>query len=396
MIEGTPDLLNVSYPETIPTIKSIWDAVLPWFTSSEVSIGADEYDESLADDYITFVNDMNEYISATSGKSVRIWGTNEPSTTESISKNVTIQHWWFPGGSIPVQLMEQGYHVINSDQVFLYLDGKTSSDGQYPWELNASLLWTGAPDGGGWAPNIFSATDPTNNTSIDNPLLRGSIMAMWNDWGNNATTPLEIYYQLAKSLALLGEKTWAGSDVRETSLSQDEFEHLFPILNAAAPGQNLNRATGLPPSSEVFHFDNVSTFPLQTSFESVGPPYTLSFSVKPPRSSNASSANPLFTGLDSIFYLESMTFEDPSTKIRYDLGIDLVPDVFTSVEIHTTINHTYALLNQSSEKLYWMSDLSLWGASMQLVNMSFAAPSHIIGANGFKGELVNVSLKLGE
>lgn len=221
-------------------------------------------------------------------------------------------------------------------------------------------------------------------------------MAMWNDWGNNATTPLEIYYQLAKSLAMFGEKTWAGSDVRDTGLAQDEFERLFPILNAAAPGQNLNRATGLPPSAQVFHYDTVSTFPLQTSFESVGPPYTFSFSVKPPSNGNSSSpAVPLFTGLDSIFYLESMTFEDPSTKIRYDLGVDLVSDTFTSVEIHATLNHTYALLNGSSEKLFWMSNLDIWGEYMKLVNMSFAAPSYIIGADGFAGELVNVSLKLG-
>ncbi|KIK58028.1 glycoside hydrolase family 20 protein [Collybiopsis luxurians FD-317 M1] len=400
MIEGSPDLLNISFPETIPSVKSIWDAILPWFTSSEVSIGADEYDESLANDYITFVNDMNEYITSTSRKAIRIWGTNEPSKMEKISTNVTVQHWWFPGGSIPVQLMKQGFSIINSDQVFLYLDGKFAENGQFPWTLNLTLLWSGAPGGKGWAPNIFSANDPTNNTSIDNPLLRGSIMALWNDWGNNATTPLEIYYQLAQSIAVVGEKTWAGSDVRPSGLTQDEFERIYPILNAAAPGQNLNRATGLPPGSEVFSFDSISSFPLETTFESVGPPYTLSFTVKPPppspASKNDSVSTPLFTGLDSILYLESMTFEDPATNLRYDLGFDLVPDVFTSVEIHATINHTYAQLNGSAERFYWTSDLSIRGAFFQLVNMSFAAPSHVIGQDGFAGELVNVSLKLGD
>ncbi|KAF9056734.1 glycoside hydrolase family 20 protein [Rhodocollybia butyracea] len=380
MIAGSPDLLNITFPETIPTVKSIWNALLPWFTSSEVSIGADEYSEDLANDYITFVNDMNQYISETSGKSVRVWGTNEPSMTESISTNVTIQHWWFPGGSIPVQLMEQGYSIINSDQVFLYLDGKFSDEGQYPWSLNATLLWSGAPDGKGWAPNIFSTTDSTNNTSIDNPLLRGSIMALWNDWGNNATTPLELYYQLAQTL------------------TQDGFENIYSILNAAAPGQNLNRATGLPAGSEVFSYDNIpsKSLPLQTNFRSVGPPYTFSFSVKPTHSDSELSSIVLFTGMDSILYLDSLSFEDAVTKIRYPLGIDLPLDTFTSVEIHATVNHTYALLNSSSEPVYWTSDLSIRGAFMQLVNMSFAAPSHIIGGSGFKGELANVSLKLGD
>ncbi|KAJ3827226.1 glycoside hydrolase superfamily [Lentinula raphanica] len=115
MITGTPDLLNLTYPETIPTLKEIWDEIVPWFTSDEVSIGADEYDASLANDYISFVNDMHDYITSTSGKSIRIWETNEPSSTEFINTNVTIQHWWFPGGSIPVQLMDQGYDIINSE-----------------------------------------------------------------------------------------------------------------------------------------------------------------------------------------------------------------------------------------------------------------------------------------
>lgn len=189
MIPNTPDQLNLSHPDTIPTIKAIWDEVLPWFTSSEVSIGADEYDPSLANDYISFVNEMSQYISQKSGKSIRAWGTNEPSSTLSINTNVTIQHWDFPGDSIPVQLMERGYRVINSEQQFLYLDGKTSDNGQFPVELNQDLMWSGAPDGGGWAPNIFTGHDSSNNTNPENPLLRGAIMAIWNDWGTNLVFP---------------------------------------------------------------------------------------------------------------------------------------------------------------------------------------------------------------
>ncbi|KAJ3711376.1 glycoside hydrolase family 20 protein [Lentinula raphanica] len=410
MITGTPDLLNLTYPETIPTLKEIWDEILPWFTSDEVSIGADEYDASLANDYISFVNEMHDYITGTSGKDIRIWGTNEPSSTESINTNVTIQHWWFPGGSIPVQLMDQGYSIINSDQVFLYLDGKFADGGQFPWSLNTTLLWSEfpTPDGstqGGWAPNIFSSTDASNNTSIDNPHLRGSIMALWSDWGNNATTPLEVYYQLAQSLAVVGEKTWAGSGVRESGLTAGEFAEVYAILNGAAPGQNLNRVVpGVEEGDTVFEVDAISQFPFTTKYESVGPPYTLSFTIKPSPSPNESSETevPLFSGLDSTLYLSSLSFKDTSTNIQYPLDIDLPPDVFTVVEIHATVNYTYALFNASNSfetedptRHYWTSTLSIWGEYMQIVNMSFAAPSHIIGSAGFKGELVNVTLKLG-
>ena len=93
---GEPDHLNLSYPETIPTIKSIWEEFLPWFSAPEVSIGADEYDASLANDYISFVNEMSTYIESKSNKTIRIWGTYEPSDTMSVSTNITIQHWYFP------------------------------------------------------------------------------------------------------------------------------------------------------------------------------------------------------------------------------------------------------------------------------------------------------------
>ncbi|KAI0714712.1 glycoside hydrolase superfamily [Earliella scabrosa] len=180
MEKGAPDHLNLSHPDTIPTIKSIWDEFLPWFSAPEVSIGADEYDSALANDSISFMNEMSSYIHLQSGKTIRIWGTNEPSTTMSVSTDITIQHWNFPGDDIPTQLMSKGYRVINSEQRFLYLDGKTSEGGQFPQELDQDLLWSGAPGGRGWAPNIFSPTDDTNNTSADAPNLRGAICRNFN------------------------------------------------------------------------------------------------------------------------------------------------------------------------------------------------------------------------
>ncbi|KAF7350454.1 Glycoside hydrolase [Mycena venus] len=404
-IPKSPDLLNLSHPDTIPTIKAIWDEVLPWFESAEVSIGADEYDASLANDYISFVNDMSQYISQKSGKSIRIWGTNEPSSTLSINMNVTIQHWDFPGDSIPVQLMERGYRVINSEQQFLYLDGKTSDAGQFPVELDQDLMWSGAPDGGGWAPNIFTEHDSSNNTSPQNPLLRGSIMAIWNDWGNNATTPLEIYYQLARSLAVFAEKTWAGSGVRDTQLTRDQFNSIYDTLNAAAPGQNLNRAVAPQPNNILFQYPTVSQ-PQMSSFDSVGPPYTLKFTIKPTSSSEISvplfdgtsmlvpyDGGVIFSGTDSKLHVQSLAFEDPTTRIRYPLPYELPTDVYTTVEIHATRNYTYALIDGNT--YWWTTELDIWGEYMKPANMSFAAPSRFIRAEGFNGELRNVSLVLG-
>ncbi|KAI8981330.1 glycoside hydrolase [Trametes punicea] len=391
MENGAPDHLNLSYPETIPTIKLIWEQFLPWFSASEVSIGADEYDAALANDYISFVNEMSSYISSKAGKSIRIWGTNEPSKTMSVSKDITIQHWDFPDDDIPVQLLQKGYRVINSEQVFLYLDGKTSEDNQFPQELNQDLIWAGAPGGKGWAPNIFSPTDPTNNTSPDDPNLRGSIFALWNDWGNNATTALEIYYQLARSVAVFAEKTWSGSDVRQTALTRAQFDTAYPILNAAAPGQNLNRVVKPVHGNVVLDLPGPYTS-LSTHVPSVGPPYTLSFSVKP--DSKSPSTGLLFSGIDSKLHVANLTFE--ATGQLYALGYVLPTDRYTSVSIHATREYTYAVIDgDEANPRYWYTLMDIWGDYMALGNMSFAAPSASIGGDGFRGAVKNIMLTLG-
>ncbi|OSX66804.1 glycoside hydrolase family 20 protein [Postia placenta MAD-698-R-SB12] len=390
MLSGQPDLLNLSYPATIPAIKSIWQQFLPWFTSSEVSIGADEYDASLGDAYVSFVNEMFGFMQAEAGKSIRIWGTNEPST-EIISKNITIQHWDFPDADIPVQLLAAGYNVINSEQAFLYLDGKYSDGGVYPYTLSLDLMFSGAPDGGGWAPNIFSPNDPSNNTSPNELHLRGGIMALWSDWGNNATTMLEDYYQLAQSLAVVGEKTWAGSGMRASELSRAEFEAAYPILNAAAPGQNLNRVV-LPEYGDVVYKYPFTYNTLTTPYASVGPPYTLQFSVMP--DTHSSNADFLFSGEDSKLYVANLTFE--ATGQLYPLGYVLPVGTYTDVEIHATADYTYAIINgDEGNPRYWYTVMDIWGEYMEVANMSFAAPAQQIGGEGFVGSVKDVVLTLG-
>ena len=389
MLSGQPDLLNLSYPETIPTIKSIWAEFLPWFSSSEVSIGADEYDASLGNDYVSFVNEMFAYMHAEAGKSIRIWGTNEPSSY-TISQNITIQHWDFPDADIPVRLLEAGYRVINSEQAFLYLDGKYSDGNVYPYSLDLDLMFAGAQTGGGGAPNIFSATDASNNTSPDAQGLRGAIMALWSDWGNNATTMLEDYYQLAQSLAVLGEKTWAGSGVRDTELTRAQFEEVYPVMNKVAPGQNLNKVVQ-PAYGNVVYSYPAPYNTLVTRYASVGPPYTLQFNVKP--SADAPDVGTLFEGEDCKLHVANLTFE--ATGQLFPLGYVLPENTYTFVEIHATTLYTYAILDGDvANPRYWTTDMDIWGEYMEVANMSFAAPARQIGAAGFSGSIKDVLLTL--
>ncbi|OZJ05732.1 hypothetical protein BZG36_01314 [Bifiguratus adelaidae] len=418
MIAGSPDSLNISQPDMIPTIKSIWKEFLPWFTSKEVHIGADEYPSNLANDYIRFVNTMADYIFQESGKRIRIWGTLEPSKTMEVSKNITIQHWDFPSDDLPVQLMAKGYHVINSEQAFLYLDGKSPGETSFPQELNQTLMWTGAPGGAGWAPNIFTTNDPSNNSAVDEPFLRGAIMPLWSDWGNNATTRLEVYYSFAKSLATLGLKTWSGSG--EGTLARDQFEQIYPLLNAVAPCQNLNRVVpskgktvveydfgkanrhGLPDQSGNHYnaqlhnvatsksfgvFKGTSNSYATTPLNSMGPPYTMSFKVNP-----ASGEGTLFSGIDSILLAADLTWN--VTGQLYTLNYSLPINKVTQVEIHATREQTWAYINGEKTPRYWYTYLEIWGDYIQQANMSFAAPIQTIGA-GFKGMIGDIVLTQG-
>lgn len=51
-------------------METIWSAVLPWFHSKTVHLGADEYTASTSE-YNRYVNTMHDYISTNYSKNVR-------------------------------------------------------------------------------------------------------------------------------------------------------------------------------------------------------------------------------------------------------------------------------------------------------------------------------------
>ncbi|KAI8990485.1 glycoside hydrolase [Trametes punicea] len=234
-----PTLINLTVPDAIPTIKSIWKEFLPWFHTKQVSIGADEYNASLADDYNNFVNEMSDYIGKESGKTIRIWGTREPSNRTSVSKNITIQHWDFSDDD-PFELIRSGYDVINSEDSFQYIVMKQS--GSFPQQLNQTRLWDGANvnTGGTWDPHVFDRGNASNNPNISDAHLKGAIMAVWNDHGPTASTFLEAFYALKQGLPVVASAGWQAAS-RPNHLTHDEFLAAFPTLEASAPGQNLDR-----------------------------------------------------------------------------------------------------------------------------------------------------------
>lgn len=249
-LSSDPTLLNLTVPETVPTVKDIWREFLPWFHTKQVHIGADEYDASLADDYDNFVNEMSDFVQIESGKQIRLWSTNEPSNTTSVSKKIIKQHWEFFEGD-PFGLIRDGYEVINSEDSIHYIVMKSPpTPGSYPQRLNQTRLWDGAnvDTGGIWDPHVFDRGNASNNPSITEPLLPGSIIAVWNDHGPNASTPLEAFYAVKEGVPVIAAANWQAA-ARPNHLTHAQFLQAYPALEAHAPGQNLDRR--IPSSSAL-------------------------------------------------------------------------------------------------------------------------------------------------
>ncbi|TGJ84957.1 hypothetical protein E0Z10_g3797 [Xylaria hypoxylon] len=243
-------LLNISHPDTIPTIKTIWNTFFDWFDSKTVHIGADEYTGEVSE-YNRFVNEMAKFIRNNGSKSVRIWGTFPPKPDyDNITKDVSIQHWEFFEDNPLFDYIKNNYSVVNSDDTF-YVVNKWS--GSYPPKVNIAKSFHGNPaTGGQWQPYIFDTNNETNNPERSNKYILGAIAPLWNDFGPNATVYSETYYAWREGIPVLADKQWGGD------LSQEEFLTVFPTLRALAPAQNLERSI-VSKSSTILRYDSKSS-----------------------------------------------------------------------------------------------------------------------------------------
>ncbi|RAL06724.1 glycoside hydrolase [Aspergillus homomorphus CBS 101889] len=410
-------LLNISHPDTLPTMKTIWKTLLPWFHSKTVHLGADEYNSSLVSDYTGFVNQLNEYIQGESGKSVRIWGTFTPSQGANVSKDVSIQHWEYFEDNPYFDYIQNGYNVLNSDDAF-YIVGKWS--GSYPQYLNKTRVFHGNPaTGGAYAPNIFDTKNATNNPPRDDPHVLGHIAALWNDFGPNATTALEAYYSWRDVLPALGDKQWGGD------LLEAEYDAVSTKLHAAVPGQNLDRQIsskgkrileyrfshrngtkiadlsgnnyhGTVHGCQI-HNDSATFFShqcyLQTPLSSKGRDYTLSFSVKP----TSSVPGALFSGLDSTLLNGNGSISNVmmvSGGEAYVLNYTLPVGVWTDVSLVGKGNRTFLRVSEANGQeasLEFLARLGVDGDSLVWAPIAIEAPLARVG-EGFTGTMRSLSL----
>ncbi|KAJ5542739.1 hypothetical protein N7535_005163 [Penicillium sp. DV-2018c] len=290
------DLLNLTHPDTVPLMKSIWAEFLPWFHTKEVHIGADEYDATLADDYVNFVNEMAHFVKETSGKSVRIWGTYEPSNI-TIDKDVVIQHWQY-GQSDPVDLARNGYQVINSEDWWAYMSLKSNhvpiTPAPYPQFFNNTRVINFADrPGWQWTPELFNPVNTTEQP--DAKAVPGALLAAWNDSGPDATTQLEAYYAIRDGIPVVASRAWSGN--RGPRLDERSLDKSITQLASQGVGQNLDRrlpGEGRHPSGPLLSWKASSLSSNQDKqylgYGSKGMDYTLQLDVTGPFSLQSSDS----------------------------------------------------------------------------------------------------------
>ncbi|KAL3424064.1 glycosyl hydrolase family 20 [Phlyctema vagabunda] len=414
-------MLNISHPDTIPTMQTIWKTFLPWFHSKTVHLGADEYSSAEIPEYNRYVNTLQQFISAEANKKVRIWGTFTPDESEAgtgINTNVSIQHWEFFEGNPYYDFISNNYSVLNSDDGF-YAVAKYS--GSYPQKLNLTRVFHGAPGGGPYAPNIFDTSNATNNPARDNALVLGQMPVLWNDFGPNSTSVIEVYYSVREGLPALGDKQWGGD------LLMEEFTSIFEFLHPGIPGQNLDRriasktdtilsydfrnsssAAVLDTSGNGYHgsvsgnctFTNstvklTSGCAITTPLTSKGRNYTLSFSVNP----TSSTPGALFSGPDSILKAGNGSISNVmliTGGVPYILNYTIPLNTWTDVSLVGINNATYLSVTDSAsatQTFEFTTTLGIYDNSFVWGNpMIIEAPLNVIGGDGFEGQLKKVKL----
>lgn len=218
------EFLDLDNSATYTFVDALWNTFLPWFTSSEMHIGVDEYDSSDADQYRKYVNHYDDFLSQ-KGKTVRMWGSLSTMRGKVQVNTNSIVEDWNNAWANPVDMSKAGFPVINVNDALLYIVPHAS---YYHDFLDTRLLYEK------WEPFIFSLTTPGLNLHPGDPHLLGGMFAVWNDLFTRTSVD-DISRRIEPAMPVIGEKMWSGT-VPDTSYAQ--FEQLVQQV-ARVPGAHL-------------------------------------------------------------------------------------------------------------------------------------------------------------
>jgi len=239
---SSKEFLDLENPNTYTFLNAIWDEFLPWFDSTQVDIGVDEYAIEDADRYREFINRYDAYLRH-KGKTVRMWGSlSKMKSSIKVNTDIVLDVWdnlW----ANPVDMAKQGFHIINTNDKLLYIVPKAGYFHDY---LDTKLLYEQ------WEPSIFDLSNQSLNLNPGDPHLLGGMFAEWNDKLGNVVSDADVHARVKPAMQTLGEKMWSGTT---TGTTFEQFQQLAMIIGDA-PGTHLPQTSpitkrGIPNSRKV-------------------------------------------------------------------------------------------------------------------------------------------------
>ncbi|KAI9504310.1 glycoside hydrolase superfamily [Coemansia spiralis] len=236
------DWMDLGNQEVTSFVEGLWTEFVGWFDSSEISIGADEYDPTKGDLARKYVNHFHDYFAANFNRTVRMWGSDVrlPGTID-INHNIHTDHWDWTYSN-PVDLVKRGHKVSNLNAPDSYLVPRSQSYWDYIDDRKMYELWEP------WVFDILDKTNKSRNLDPNEPLLTGGGLANWNDFLSESVTRVELYDRVSRAVGAIGEKLWSGSK-NSDKISYDKWAPLAKKLRENIPGITL---THRPKSKSQF------------------------------------------------------------------------------------------------------------------------------------------------
>ena len=384
------DHLDLYEEETYRFVDALLDEYLsgeePVFIGPDVHIGTDEYNKKEAEQYRYFTDRYVKYV-ASYGKTPRMWGGLKwlSGKTPVLAEGVTVNAWSFDWVD-PELSIKEGYKLINTCDTYLYI---VPGAGYYREFLDHKWLYET------WTPWMMNRHQ---TLPVGTPGVLGGMFAVWNDQCGNGISEQDVHYRSFPAIQVMGERMWKGDNQQVVPFS--EFEALCQSM-PEAPGVNLlgriEKETLLAEEAVLTGKDS-----LFTSFDEVGYPYTVSFSICPDKKPNISGV--LFQGPHSTVYTNwENTGRIAFTRDGYafTFGSFILPEgEWTDITIKGDWKGTSLYVNGKLQE-------RLEGRKKRVYNPKYdrlesmpiqetlVFPLKQIGSpiNGFKGQIKNVIVK---
>lgn len=231
-------MFDLDNPDAIAYIKNLFDEYIDdgTFRDTVVHVGADEYYGS-KESYRQYVDDILRYIGETKQRTPRIWGSlsAKSGTSPVYNKNVQMNIWNTDWAN-PVDMLKQGYELINTNDCELYI---VPGGNWYHDYLDSQYIYNT------FEPNRFvsgaSSYDVVATIPAGNKQMIGSAFALWNDGvdlSSNGINEYEINQRILKALPAVSAKMWGdGGDGLDSSWN--EFQTLSNMVTSHISETNL-------------------------------------------------------------------------------------------------------------------------------------------------------------